>query len=231
MTSLATAVLVIFARRPEAGRVKTRLARAIGDAAAAALYAAFVSDLRDRFAAAPFAVRWAVAPPVDGFAERFAIAPGSVFAQRGDDLGARMRDALGRVLGEGFPRCAIVGSDMPQLEVDAVRRAFARLEDADVVLGPAEDGGYYLVAARAVLEIFDGIAWGTESVLAATRWRAAALGLTVALLEPGFDVDVEKDLERLRAVAGSPAAPAMPATAAALAAIRSSKAPPRTRSS
>ncbi|MEW6270594.1 MAG: TIGR04282 family arsenosugar biosynthesis glycosyltransferase, partial [Thermodesulfobacteriota bacterium] len=200
MTSHGAAdVLVVFARSPDAGRVKTRLARSIGDRTAAALYAAFVADLRDRFAAAPFAVRWAVAPPEGGFAERFGLDPRTVFVQQGDDLGARMRDAFARMLGAGFARCAIVGSDMPQLRVDTVRNAFAHLAQADLVLGPADDGGYYLIAARGVPDVFDGVAWGTGSVLAATLARAQAGGLATALLERGFDVDVEPDLERLRA--------------------------------
>jgi len=213
-------VLVVFARSPEAGRVKTRLARSVGDEVAAALYAAFVRDLRDRFAAAPFAVRWAVAPPGDGFAERFGLAPDTVVPQRGDDLGARMHDSIARMLGDGFARCAIVGSDMPQLALDTVRQAFVALEHADVVLGPAQDGGYYLIAARAAPDVFSGVAWGTATVLDATLARAAALGLATELLEPGFDVDVEQDLERLRALLGEPRArAAMPATAAALAKI------------
>ena len=213
-------VLVVFARYPEPGRVKTRLARAIGAAAASTLYAGFVADLRQRFAAAPFAVRWAVAPPDPGFAARFALPAQDVILQAGADLGARMRNAIAALLAQGFARCAIVGSDMPQLALDTVADAFARLEDADLVLGPAADGGYYLIAARAPLDVFDGIAWGTATVLAATRARAAALGLVTALLAPGFDVDVAEDLVRLRELLTAPRADAaMPATAAALAAI------------
>lgn len=220
MTDAARDVLVVFARCPAAGRVKTRLARAIGDAAAASLYAAFVADLRDRFAHAPFAVRWALAPPDDGFAARFAVDPSHVFLQSGEDLGARMRDAFARMLAAGFARCAIIGSDMPQLAPRVVEDALARLGSADLVLGPAQDGGYYLIAARAVPEVFDDIAWGTDSVLASTLERARARNLATSLLEPGFDVDVEADLERLRALLAMPeAAAALPATAAALAAL------------
>lgn len=217
----AADVLVVFARCPEPGRVKTRLAGAVGAVPAASLYAAFVTDLRARFAAAPFAVRWAVAPPDDGFAARFAIPRDETFVQDGDDLGTRMHAAFAHVGAQGFARCVLIGSDMPQLALATVEHAFAVLEDADLVLGPARDGGYYLIAARRPLEVFGGIAWGTGSVLAATRARAAELGLKVALLDEGFDVDEAADLQRLEALlAGDTARAAMPATTAALRALR-----------
>jgi rSAM/selenodomain-associated transferase 1 len=214
-------VLVVFARCPEPGRVKTRLARVLGDVSAAALYAAFVTDLRARFATARFAVRWAVAPPDPGFAARFAIPAAETFVQRGDDLGARMHSAFARVCDEGFARCVLVGSDVPQLALTTVERAFAALDTADLVLGPACDGGYYLIAARRPLDVFTGIAWGTDTVLAATRQRAAKLRLTVELLDEDFDVDEVADLERLEALLESAdASAAMAATTAALRTLR-----------
>jgi rSAM/selenodomain-associated transferase 1 len=197
--------------------VKTRLARAIGAEAAAALYTALVRDLRDRLADAPFAVRWAVAEPDHGFAARFALDPATVFPQRGDDLGARLADALGRMLDAGFARCAIVGSDVPQLGRDVVERAFVALRAADVVLGPAADGGYYLVATGARHELFVGIAWSTSAVLAETLARADELGLRTAQLETLLDVDEERDLDALRELVERRAArDGLAATAAAL---------------
>lgn len=214
-------VLVVFARCPEPGRVKTRLARAVGDEAAAALYAAFVADLRDRFSAVPFAVRWAVAPPDTGFAARFDLADDATFAQQGDDLGARMHAAFARVRDGGFARCVLIGSDMPQLALATVERAFAALDETDLVLGPARDGGYWLIAARRPLEVFDGIAWGTRDVLAATRARAAERRLTVTLLDEDFDVDEADDLARLEELLRDGRARAtMVATTAALRTLR-----------
>jgi rSAM/selenodomain-associated transferase 1 len=214
-------VLVVFARCPEPGRVKTRLARTVGDDAAAALYAAFVEDLRARFAGAPFAVRWAVAPPDTGFAARFAIPIEETFAQQGGDLGARMETAFARARDAGFARTVLIGSDMPQLACATVERAFAALDRADVVLGPARDGGYYLVAARRPLDVFTGVAWSTSTVLAATCSRATELGLTVELLDRDFDVDEASDLALLDWLLDDQRARAMmPATVAALGAIR-----------
>jgi len=213
-------VLVVFARDPAPGRVKTRLARAIGDRTAAALYAALVADLRDRLAGAPFAVRWAVAEPDHGFAARFGLDPETTFAQRGGDLGARLEDALRRMLDAGFARCAIVGSDVPGLGRDVVEDAFAALAAADVVLGPAADGGYYLIAARAPHDVFRGIAWSTSTVLEATLARAVSLGLRTARLEVLFDVDEEADLATLRALVERGGRAGLAATTAVLAAIR-----------
>lgn len=210
-------VVVVFARDPEPGRVKTRLAASIGDASAAELYAAFVSDLRRTLADARCAVRWAVAPPDRGFAARFAVDPADVFAQEGADLGARMHDAFARMRRAGFARIAIVGSDMPQLRLATIDDAFRRLDDADLVLGPADDGGYYLIAAREALDVFEGIAWGGADVLAATLARAATHRLRTSLLDTDFDVDDVDDLARLEALLAAPEARnAMPATAAVI---------------
>jgi rSAM/selenodomain-associated transferase 1 len=212
-------LVVVFARLPEPGRVKTRLARAIGDAAAAALYGALVEDLARRFAAAPWPVRWAIAPPAGDFARRFAIAPETCREQRGSDLGERMRGAFAAAFTDGFERVALIGSDAPELGPPHVASAFAALDDADVVFGPALDGGYTLVAMRQPHDVFAGIAWSTPGVLERSLERAAELGLRHALLGPAFDVDEASDLERLRGlVAAVPAEHS--AVAAALARIR-----------
>lgn len=210
-------VLTVFARQPHPGRVKTRLARALGDERAAEIYGAFVRDLAARFAQAPFAVHWAVAPPEGGFAERFGIAPAACRPQVGADLGERMHFAFEEMARAGFTHCALVGSDLPQLPVERVERAFAALEDVDLVLGPARDGGYYLIAQRAPHDVFTGIRWSTSRVLAATLARAESLALRVHLLEEDFDVDGVADLERLRGIlADGMARRAMPATVRAL---------------
>jgi rSAM/selenodomain-associated transferase 1 len=190
--------LVVFARCPVAGQVKTRLAARIGDEPAAALYEAFLRDLVLRFRGAPFAVRWAVAPPEDGFADRFGLPASACFEQSGADLGARMHSAFREALAAGARRCVVIGSDMPQLRVEVVEEAFERLATTDLVLGPAEDGGYYLIALREAHDVFHGVAWSSAAVLDETLRRADALGLSVGLLERGFDVDEPEDIERLR---------------------------------
>jgi rSAM/selenodomain-associated transferase 1 len=210
-------LVAVFARYPEPGRVKTRLAAAIGDDRAAALYAAFVEDLASRLIDKRWTTRWWVAPPDLGFAQRFAIDPTACREQSGADLGERMYAAFASAHREGCERCVLVGSDMPHLASETVALAFERLADADVVLGPAEDGGYYLIAMRKPEDVFEGVAWSTRDVLAQTVERARARGLRVSLLAPGFDVDDLEDLERLRAyLRGTGAAGALSRTAAAL---------------
>jgi len=123
--------------------------------------------------------------------------------QRGDDLGARLHTALAEAATDHPRGVAAVGSDHPALPLSGVRQAFARLDDgADAVLGPAGDGGYYLVAlaAGAVDErIFEGVPWSTPGVLAATEARCRELGLRLDLLPTGDDVDEPADLDRLAA--------------------------------
>jgi hypothetical protein len=213
-------VLVVFARYPRAGLVKTRLGRDIGDQAATELYAAFLRDLAARFAPAPFALRWAVAPPDPGFADWLGVAPSSCFAQAGDDLGARMRAAFVAMRADGFEHSAVIGSDAPQLSRAVVEQAFGLLSRCDVVLGPAVDGGYYLIAMSEPRDVFSGIAWSSLTVLADTRARAAALDLRVAELATSFDVDRGPDLDRLRALLDEEESRReMPATAAVLAGL------------
>ncbi|MCZ6507759.1 MAG: DUF2064 domain-containing protein, partial [Acidobacteria bacterium] len=120
--------------------------------------------------------------------------------QRGRDLGARLFQALAEAT-LGHEMAAAVGSDHPELPLARIDEAFDHLSSGiDVVLGPAGDGGYYLVAVRRVAlvpELFEGIAWSTERVLADTLARCRELGLESALLELGYDVDTPADLPRL----------------------------------
>jgi uncharacterized protein len=199
--SARTRTLVVFARDPAAGSVKTRLAAAIGAADATALYAAFVADLVQRFAVAPYRVVWAVAPPDLGFGARFGLPPEACMAQAGVDLGARMRAAFAAYTQPEGARCVLIGSDAPQLERSLVERAFDELDEADLVLAPADDGGYTLIGMREPHDVFRGVAWSTATVLEQTLSRARSQRLRVHLLEPTFDVDTQSDLERLAGLA------------------------------
>jgi hypothetical protein len=183
--------LVVFAREPVAGRVKTRLARRIGDEATLALYRAFLEDV--------VALSEGVAERrllrVAGDPESLAGLPIARAPQQGADLGARMVHAIRASLGEG--PVAIIGTDSPTLPREFLAEAFARLQKHDVVLGPSTDGGYWLIGTRvAIPEIFEGIAWSTPEVLPETLRRLA--GRDYSLLPSWYDVDEEADLEYLR---------------------------------
>ena len=183
--------VAIFARAPVRGRVKTRLARDIGADAALAAYRELLEQTLARLAPG----QGAFAPELwlDGApADLPQPPPMPVHAQPPGDLGQRMAAAF---------ECgvaAVVGSDIPELTAGYVEDALAALDDADVVLGPAADGGYCLIALRAPRRaLFEGIPWSTPGVLQATL--AAARDLRVALRPMLRDIDDGEDFRRWRA--------------------------------
>lgn len=195
--------LAVLARAPGAERVKSRLHAALGVEAATLLYRCFLLDGLEAAAALPgLASVLAVSPPraVPAMA---ALAPAGtrLIAQSGGDLGARMAHLVARLLGEGHGAALLIGSDLPTLPSAYLSEAARALAEgaADVVLGPAEDGGYYLIGlARPAPALFERIAWSTDRVLESTRARARGLGLREYLLPPWYDVDTPADLDRLR---------------------------------
>ncbi len=195
--------LGVFVKQPRPGAVKTRLAAALGEDAAAELYRLLAekvleatTPLRGEYERLVF-----YDPPDAGEAMRAWLPSGRLRRQSPGDLGERMADAFARAFARGAARVAIVGSDVPSLTRDDVRTAFDALGRADLVLGPAHDGGYYLVALREPRpSLFRRVAWSTPSVLEDTLARAAAAGLAVEQLSPRRDLDT---LEDLRAEWGS----------------------------
>jgi glycosyltransferase A (GT-A) superfamily protein (DUF2064 family) len=120
--------------------------------------------------------------------------------QRGEGLSDALSGAAATLLADGFDQVALISSDNPTLPSGYVVQAFAALPDADAVLGPAEDGGYYLIALRQPHPgLFQDITWSTAVVFEQTLARAAALGLRVAITPPWYDVDDLAAFHRLRA--------------------------------
>ena len=210
-----------MAKYPAPGRVKTRLARTLGPELACRLYHAFVLDLADRLRGLPYSVTWAYAPAEAPFAE---IVPGArCRLQEGRNLGERMAGAIAAEFRDGSGPVLVIGADVPHLPASRLAEAAIMLErDADVVLGPAEDGGYYLIGVTAPAPaLFEGVSWGTSDVLTATLARAAGAGLRTRLLAPDFDVDEEADLDRLADLLARGDVD-LPGTAAILRALRRS---------
>jgi rSAM/selenodomain-associated transferase 1 len=201
--------VAIMAKAPRPGDVKTRLCPPLTHADAATLYRCFLLDKIEqvrRLDGARPAIAYA---PSDGRPLFEALAPGFVLvAQRGADLGARLANCSADFLARGHAGAVLVDSDTPTLPRGYLEQAVALLArpDTDVVLGPTEDGGYYLIGLRAPCpDLFTAMEWSTSRVLAETRRRAEQRGLRVACLPPWFDVDTGADLERLRAaLAASP---------------------------
>jgi rSAM/selenodomain-associated transferase 1 len=191
------AVLAVFLKAPRPGEVKTRLVPALGPEAAAGLYRALAQAVMERTRPRVGEYeRLLFFTPAEEGAEIAAWFPGeTLLAQEGPDLGSRMAAAFDECFRRGAGRAAIVGSDVPALASGDVAAALDSLADHDLALGPAVDGGYYLIALeRPTPALFQGIAWGSASVFAATMERAASLGLTVRVLEPRRDVDTLDDL-------------------------------------
>lgn len=200
------AALVIFAKAPVPGQVKTRLCPPLTPDEAATLHGSFVLDTLERSKLAATKLKL----PIDRY---LACAPSSTLVffqimeerhsvklldQVGDDLGARMQQAFETLFAKGYQRVFIVGTDVPSLPLEHYKQALALLETNDLVLGPALDGGYYLIGlTRAVPELFATMPWSTDRVLALTLEKAATLGLTTARLPEWRDVDTIDDLNAL----------------------------------
>lgn len=204
MSPHTTVGVAIMAKAPRAGAVKTRLCPPLSPRQAAALARCFLRDriaqLRDLRGASP-AVAYTPASERDLF-ERLApeFAP---IVQRGRDLGARIRSTLAALMASGHRAAIAIGTDTPTLPTPVLQRAVDLIAsgDVDVVLGPAEDGGYYLIGVSADHPtLFDEVPWSTSEVLAITLHRARAAGLRTACMSPWFDVDTSDDLTRLGAV-------------------------------
>ena len=192
----------VLTRYPERGTGKTRLAGAIGDDAAHRLARAMLLDVCEAVRATALCHPTVfVEPPeaIDAAVELTGIP--DTRAQPQGDIGARMLGAARALEGDGYRPIILVGSDLPLLDAPRIHHALRALRRAEVVFGPASDGGYYLVGMqRARAELFAGgtIEWGGARVLEASIAAAERAGLGYGLLPESFDVDTGEDLERLR---------------------------------
>ncbi|HEV2719304.1 MAG TPA: TIGR04282 family arsenosugar biosynthesis glycosyltransferase [Thermoanaerobaculia bacterium] len=203
--------LIVFARLPEAGKVKTRLARDLGDDRALAVYQAMLRDLFANLGASTeeldIEILWAPTEAANGAALHAAFNGYPLAMQTGDTLGDRLCMAFSeRFFFQRTQKVVAIGADEPALTRALIDDAFNLLESVDWVVGPASDGGYYLIGCRAAAfdpAIFDGIDWGSDRVLAQTL---AKIRTTVAMLPLRNDIDVIDDL---RAYAGGGALAAL----------------------
>lgn len=194
--SSASPLVLLFLKAPRAGLVKTRLAQALGPARAVRIYRRLAAaQLRRIPEAWPVEVQYS---PRGARTEMRAWlgARAILRLQRGGDLGDRLQAAFARAFARGARQVLAIGGDCPGLDATRLRAAAAALAHADVVLGPARDGGYYLIGLRQPApELFRDMPWSTVAVCRATRQRARAAGRRVHLLDELEDVD---DLASLR---------------------------------
>lgn len=199
-------MVLVFLRAPTPGSVKTRLAAALGDAAALAVYRWLAERTLHVLGELPRT--WSLHAVVTGDVGALGEWRGLVDelrAQGEGDLGERMRVAMIDALSEGFTRVVIVGTDCPTLDASTVRAAMEALREVPAVIGPALDGGYYLLGASQALPVFDGVPWSTEVVAAETRARLARAGLPWRELLSAPDIDRAEDLRHLTLLDECPA--------------------------
>lgn len=193
----------IMAKAPRAGEVKTRLCPPLSTSEAAELYRCFLLDKIEQVGELKKASPAIAYTPDEGrtFFEEFA--PGFVLLpQRGPDLGFRLANNFDQLLATGYQGALTIDSDTPTLPTHFLEQALDLIATPhlDLVLGPSDDGGYYLIGLRKLYrELFEGMAWSTAEVVPETIRRAEAKGLKVATLPLWFDVDTGEDLERLKA--------------------------------
>ena len=190
--------IIIFAKAPVPGDVKTRMCPPLTPDEAASLHGSLVMDAVERTRSLRrFDVFLACSPGMDHpffqtLAARHRL---HLCDQEGEDLGRRMDHALTAALTRGYACALLAGTDVPNLAAHHYQRAKGLLQDTDVVLGPTEDGGYYLVGAkRPVPALFAGISWSTGNVLTQSLARAEQAGLGVGLLDPEHDLDSFEDV-------------------------------------
>jgi rSAM/selenodomain-associated transferase 1 len=217
-------LLVVFLKYPEPGRVKTRLATTLGDATAAAIYRELVLGTLESvgaWLAAPPAMQtsaeprrsvWIAFDPPEGEVAlrewldpvtREWLTPPRWLAQGSGDLGHRLQLVSQQVFEFGFSAVCVIGTDCPGLGGDTLHQAFARLRTSEGVIGPATDGGYYLIGVKKHLkELFQNIPWSTDQAFSTTLRAAERVGVSMACLSPLDDVDTEDDWRRWKLASG-----------------------------
>lgn len=197
--------VLVFCRYPEPGATKTRLARDIGRSRASALYSAFVHDVLDALRAAAADITLVVTPEREACQYRCWLGNHSALVfQQGNDLGQRMANAFNWRFSRGADKALLLGTDIPQLRPAIVREAWRSLDRCDVVLGPADDGGYYLLGLHKKsfsFALFKNVSWGSRHVLAQTLARLPR-GARPALLPRLTDCDTLQDLRHVLQSAG-----------------------------
>jgi uncharacterized protein len=188
-------LLIIFYRNPQAGTVKTRLAATLGDEKALEIFVKLSLHIRD------ITENLTVVDKIVYYSD--AIEQGDLWnetaylkaLQRGDDLGARMKNAFAEGFRSGYTSVCIIGTDCYELTEEVLARSFEALKTADAVVGPARDGGYYLLGMKKPFpELFDNKPWSTDAVFRKTIEDLDQLGLKYAILPVLRDVDTEDDV-------------------------------------
>jgi uncharacterized protein len=193
--------LAIMAKMPSPGSVKTRLTPPLTPEEASGLYTGFLLDTVERAQQVPAVDRFIAYTPANAAPYFASLIPDEfgLIPQCTGDLGERLLHTAGILFDRGYFRVALIDSDSPTLPPSYIESGFAELAHADVVIGPCDDGGYYLIGlGRSIEDIFLDIPWSSDGVARLTLAKAVAVGATVSVLPPWYDVDTLDDLVRLR---------------------------------
>lgn len=202
MPADSTVDIAVFARAPIAGQAKTRLIPRLGAAGAARLQRQLIERAlaRARAVRGARATLWSTAADDADTCALATATHAAVRVQHGHDLGARMSHAFAQTL-DGMRPMLLIGTDCPAQTVADLEAAIQALQRADAVIQPAEDGGYVLIGMKQFHPVlFEQVAWGSDTVLATTRSRAAGRGLRLAELPMCWDLDRSEDLDRALAL-------------------------------
>jgi uncharacterized protein len=193
--------ILLFVKFPEEGSVKTRLAKDLDHGSVQTLYRNFVLDMLEMLAKADLPIIVYFHPPESGDAISKWLGKNYTYApQKGVDLGDRMKNTFKEAFAKGFTKAVLIGSDVPDMENVLLDAAFSALDLNDAVIGPAYDGGYYLIGFRHnsfLPEVFKGISWGTNTVLKDTLKILRDNNYKVHFLPELRDVDTIEDLKAL----------------------------------
>ncbi len=190
--------ILLFVRAPQRGHVKTRLARRLGADQTLALYRCFVEDIITTLKIGPYPTSIFYTPADQGSALKAWLGSCAGYhPQIGIDLGQRMQTAFNQTFCEPVKHAVLIGSDFPDLDIEVIREAFTALQENEVVIGPATDGGYYLIGFQknaVSSDIFNGVEWGTSQVFQQTLALIQAAKLRYHTLPAWQDIDTYDDL-------------------------------------
>jgi hypothetical protein len=197
MTSKA---VIVFLKAPETGRVKTRLSRSLNKPFVLELYKGFVADTLDVLESAGDKYLYVWPPGKEDAFQKWLGSQYMFCPQKGDDLGQRMANAFADIFKKGYDAAVLIGTDIPELTTDVMSQADTALLNKDAVIGPASDGGYYLIGFQKSsfsTRVFEGIDWSTNAVLDQTRQAMNHLSIEYELLTEMDDIDTPEDLNAL----------------------------------
>lgn len=194
--------LLFFVKKPEKGKVKSRLAAVIGEDSAVSVYKSLVAQMLSTLNRGTFPLCICFFPKnAQKSIENWLGRKYRYLPQNGKDLGERMRNSFMDGFAMGHKRVVLIGSDIPDLPMKYIEEAFQSLKEMDAVIGPAYDGGYYLIGFKEKSfspQVFDGIDWGTKSVFDETIRKLKRFGRAVHTLPCHRDIDTVEDLKRLK---------------------------------